>query len=187
MKHHLTLGCAAVIVASALALGGCPRGPNYTVETVDTQTIVLQQPVVVQQPRPVVVQQPRPVVVQQPRPVVVRRPAGVMTPVRVSVPAQVAARRSAAALSTGSISYPHQRLRYPLVISTHQTVTIYVDGHNLDPTVAVYDPSGRRIGFNDDGGSGLDSRLTLTLHPGTYAVEVAGYSTSTGSFTLSVH
>jgi hypothetical protein len=65
-------------------------------------------------------------------------------------------------------------------------VNIYVNGQGLDPTVAVYDGYGGRIGFNDDGGSGLDSQLNLTLAPGSYIVEVAGYSSSTGPYSLRI-
>lgn len=94
---------------------------------------------------------------------------------------------AAGAGAQGTISYPGQRVRYPLSISYPRTVQIYVDGHGLDPTVSVYDPYGNRIGFNDDGGSGLDSLLVLTLNPGNYIVEVAGYGSSTGPFTMSIN
>jgi hypothetical protein len=90
-------------------------------------------------------------------------------------------------VGNGTISYPGQRIRYPLGISYARTVQIYVNGYGLDPTVSVYDPYGNRIGFNDDGGGGLDSALVLTLAPGNYVVEVAGYSSSTGPFTLTIN
>jgi hypothetical protein len=90
------------------------------------------------------------------------------------------------ALGSGAISYPGHTIRYPLNITYPRTVTIYVAGHGLDPTVRLYDAYGRQLGFNDDGGTGLDSQLVLTLSPGSYIVEVAGYGSSTGPFTVSV-
>lgn len=89
--------------------------------------------------------------------------------------------------ASGVISYPGQRVRYPLNITYPRTVSIYIDGHGLDPTVSLYDSFGSRLGFNDDGGSGLDSQLSRSLPPGAYVIEVAGYSSSTGPFTLTVN
>ena len=90
------------------------------------------------------------------------------------------------AVANGAITYPGQRVRYPLTITYPRTLNIYVNGHGLDPTVALYDAYGNQIAFNDDGGSGLDSQLVRTVAPGNYVVEVAGYSSSTGSFTVTV-
>lgn len=91
-----------------------------------------------------------------------------------------------AALGSGTLTYPGHTIRYPLNITYPRTVTIHVDGHGLDPTVRVYDAYGQQLGFNDDGGGGLDSQLVLTLAPGSYIVEVGGYASSTGPFTVSV-
>lgn len=88
--------------------------------------------------------------------------------------------------ASGVVSYPGETVRYPLNIQYPQTVNIYVAGHGLDPTLTVYDPYGNQIGFNDDGGSGLDSQLVLTLNPGTYILEVSGFGGSTGGFTITV-
>lgn len=116
------------------------------------------------------------------------RPRGVRVTASAPAPAVVtAAPVSAGQVGNGTISYPSQRVRYPLSIPYARTVQIYVDGHGLDPTVSVYDGYGNRIGFNDDGGSGLDSQLVLTLAPGQYIVEVAGYGSSTGPFTLTIN
>jgi putative cell wall-binding protein len=62
----------------------------------------------------------------------------------------------------------------------------------LDPTLAVYAPSGALVGSNDDGlapdGSPetlFDSRLDLVLpETGVYCVEVAGYGGSTGDYAV---
>ncbi len=88
--------------------------------------------------------------------------------------------------ATGFVSYPGEIVRYPLNIQYPQTVNIYVAGHGFDPTLTVYDPYGNQIGYNDDGGSGLDSQLVLTLNPGSYILQVSGYGSSTGSFTITV-
>ena len=127
---------------------------------------------------------PTATVVAQPRPVVVATPPPVATAPPVVTATTIA---PTGGVANGTISYSSQRVRFPLAISYPRTVSIYVDGHGLDPTVAVYDGYGSRIGFNDDGGSGLDSNLVLTLGPGNYVVEVAGYGSSTGPFTLTVN
>jgi hypothetical protein len=90
------------------------------------------------------------------------------------------------AVASGTIAYPGHRVRYPFAISYPRTVNIYVNGAGLDPTVAVYNAYGSQIGFNDDGGSGLDSHLVLTLAPGDYFIEVAGFSSSTGPYTVTI-
>lgn len=179
----------STLALGALILSGClirPTSPNTVSSTVVSQPapVVVQQPapVVVQQPAPVVVQQ-RPVIVQQP--IVIRQPSPVLHPVRVSVPARVSA--VPASVANGVVSYPHQRVRYPLTLTYTRTLRIYVDGHGLDPTVAIYNQYGSRIAFNDDGGSGLDSQIVQTLPAGSYHIEVAGYSSSTGSYTLTIN
>jgi hypothetical protein len=122
--------------------------------------------------------QPTYVTQPAPQPVVVTQPAP--QPVVVTAPAP------APEIANGAIAYPYQRVRFPLTIAYPRFVNIYVEGYGLDPTVSVYDAYGSRLGFNDDGGSSLDSQLGLSLAPGSYVVEVAGYSSSTGPFRLSI-
>lgn len=86
----------------------------------------------------------------------------------------------------GSIDYARQRIRYALAIARPSTVTVMVEGHGLDPTVAIFDESGSRLGFDDDGGQGTNARLRRSLQTGNYIIEVAGYGRSTGSFALTV-
>ncbi len=93
----------------------------------------------------------------------------------------------AGSVGNGQIAYAGQQVHYPLPIRQPRTVQIYVDGHGLDPTVALIDQFGNRVGYNDDGGSGLDSQLVLTLAPGNYTIQVSGYNNSTGPFTLTVN
>ncbi len=89
-------------------------------------------------------------------------------------------------VANGTLPVPHARHRYSINIPYPQTVTIYVNGHGLDPTVRVVRAGGPQVGYNDDGGAGLDSRLVLTLAPGSYIIEVAGYGASTGGYTLTI-
>ncbi|WP_375280647.1 ABC transporter substrate-binding protein [Pseudooctadecabacter sp.] len=43
---------------------------------------------------------------------------------------------------------------------------------NGDPVLIMYDDLGRQVGYNDDGGEGLDPLLTVRIQPGTYLVAV---------------
>jgi hypothetical protein len=136
------------------------------------------------QPTRTTVVAPAPASVAEPAPVAVSQPPAVTTPQPVVTGPTLA---TTGGVANGAIQYPRQRVRYPIAIAYPRTINIYVDGHGLDPTVAVYDGYGNRIGFNDDGGSGLDSNIVLTVAPGNYIVEISGYGSSTGSFTLSVN
>ena len=66
-------------------------------------------------------------------------------------------------------------------------------GSGLDTTLAVLDPNGLEIAFNDDAefdldpSSGFDSQLVVFPdQAGEYAIEVAGFGTSSGSYVLTV-
>jgi serine/threonine-protein kinase len=87
----------------------------------------------------------------------------------------------------GTIAQPGGRVRYPLRVTTGRTFTIFVQGTGLDPTVRVVDQTGAQLGFDDDGGGGLNSRLMLHLQPGDYFVEVGGFGSSTGAFSCSIN
>ncbi len=120
--------------------------------------------------------------------------AGLVTVLLISLPLVVGCfppRGAGTPIGVGSVASGHivgpgHRIRYPLNIAYPRTVTIYVDGHGLDPTVTLYNAGGGRMGYNDDGGSGLDSQLIVPLSPGSYIIEVAGYSSSTGPFSVTV-
>jgi len=90
-------------------------------------------------------------------------------------------------IHSGTIAQPGQAARYPLHVTSGRTFTIFVQGQGLDPTVRVVDSRGTQLGFDDDGGGGLNSRLILLLQPGDYFVEVSGFSSSTGSFTCNIN
>ena len=55
-----------------------------------------------------------------------------------------------------------------------------------DPTLALHNAAGTQLAFNDDGGPGLNSRIEFTAATsGTYFLDVGGFSSATGSYTLS--
>jgi len=98
--------------------------------------------------------------------------------------------RIAGSIGVGGVAsgviMPHARHRYNFAVSYPQTVTIYVNGHGLDPMVRLIRAGGGVLGVNDDGGAGLDAQLVMTLAPGNYLIEVFGFAASNGSYTLTV-
>ena len=55
-----------------------------------------------------------------------------------------------------------------------------------DPTLALRNAAGTQLAFSDDGGPGLNSRIEFTAATsGTYFLDVGGFSSATGSYTLS--
>ncbi len=169
MIRNRWLASAIGLISLLLASGCFVRPTTATVHGPRPPHVVYNNPA----PAPVVHRAPSASVT-----VNVPNPASILTGVPIS---------TGGAVANGVISYPGQRVRYPLSINYGRTVSIYVDGHGLDPTVAIYDSFGNRLGFNDDGGTGLDSQLVRTLPPGAYLVEVSGYSSSTGPFTITVN
>lgn len=58
---------------------------------------------------------------------------------------------------------------------------------SFDPYVQLYDPQGRRIGFNNDGGLGQNAFLRESLSiNGRYRIRVRGNLVSTGRYSLSL-
>ena len=70
---------------------------------------------------------------------------------------------------------------------TGQSITVRVEGSgDLDPEVAVYDPGGSLVAYNDDFAAGRDSQVSLSLtSTGMYTIVVSGFASS-GSYTLRV-
>lgn len=54
---------------------------------------------------------------------------------------------------------------------------------NRDLVLELYNGD-ERIGFNDDGGVGVNARLTVTLDPGTYRLVARPYESAVGAFLL---
>lgn len=77
---------------------------------------------------------------------------------------------------------------YTVTIGTQATYVVAVAGYSTDfirwtlrdSILTLYADSGEQIGFDDDGGPGLDSRLTINLAPGTYTFEVGSYNLGNG-------
>ncbi|GAB4572290.1 MAG: hypothetical protein Kow0077_11310 [Anaerolineae bacterium] len=80
--------------------------------------------------------------------------------------------------------------RYTFVAEAGQAVTIDMQaptGGGLDSYLELYGPDGALLVSNDDGGSGVDSRIYNYILPqsGEYTIVAAGFNrASTGSYTL---
>ena len=77
---------------------------------------------------------------------------------------------------------------WDLVIESRTAVEIHVrriHGSTIDPKVTLYRGEDV-VGTDDDGGEGLNSRLIVTLDPGTYELLVEAVGTSTGEFEVEV-
>jgi hypothetical protein len=58
-------------------------------------------------------------------------------------------------------------------------------GDDVDPTLSVVSPLGNELASDDDGGVGTDAHIDFTPgYSGWYTLEVAGYGSDTGSYTL---
>jgi hypothetical protein len=104
---------------------------------------------------------------------------------------------AAAALlsASGTIASGAQFDRYPVALDFGMVIQIdLVCGtpNTLDTVVSLYDPGNNQVGYNDDGGSvtcgGFRSSLLVFTVPtaGTYQVQVDGFGSSTGPYTLTV-
>eukprot|EP00300_Choanocystis_sp_HF-7_P033195 c45493_g1_i1.p1 GENE.c45493_g1_i1~~c45493_g1_i1.p1 ORF type:complete len:538 (+),score=105.38 c45493_g1_i1:85-1614(+) len=77
-------------------------------------------------------------------------------------------------------------VNFDLVVGVRSTFTFDTcTGSNFDTYLHVFNAQNVEVGSNDDS-CGLQSRLTVTLDPGSYVVVVDGFATSAGSFSLSV-
>ena len=89
----------------------------------------------------------------------------------------------------GTLGWRSDRDWVEVSLTAGQSYEIALDGVSLsDPYLRLYDMSGSQIGYNDDGGPGLDSLLRHTATTtGTYYVEAGAFADYyTGSYTLSV-
>jgi hypothetical protein len=67
-----------------------------------------------------------------------------------------------------------------------QDVTVQFDVESdIDTILVLYDENGNELFYNDDGGEGFNPRIrTLLQYSGRYYIAIHGYSSNTGSFTL---
>ena len=56
-----------------------------------------------------------------------------------------------------------------------------------DPVLELYNSSASRVAYNDDGGAGLNSKITYTAaYSGDYYIAAKGFSTRTGTYDIDV-
>ena len=76
---------------------------------------------------------------------------------------------------------------YELTLTTAQTVTIEMNSSTFDTFLFVVDSADNLLGVDNNGGSGSNSRLVLTLRAGTFIIEATSSGPSAGGpYTLSV-
>jgi hypothetical protein len=88
----------------------------------------------------------------------------------------------------GSNDNSNDRLITFTVTNTAQ-ITMDLSGSTYDTYIDLYSGTNPTAGFiacNDDGGTGVDSRLVRTLSPGTYTLRIDGYSNDQGYFELEI-
>lgn len=77
--------------------------------------------------------------------------------------------------------------RYQFTLATARTVTIDLTSDNFDAYLYLFNSAGTVIARNDDTGSVLDSRLTISLPAGTYSIGASAFSwNSGGAYSLRV-
>ena len=69
---------------------------------------------------------------------------------------------------------------FEFTIYVSASVTLETSGTSGDTKLYLYNEAGAEIGYNDDGGTGLFSRIDTTIEAGTYLAKVTNY-TSTSS------
>ena len=94
---------------------------------------------------------------------------------------------------TGSIEVADDEDWFAVQLSADLMYTIDLEGAPTgggdlsDPYLHIYDDAGNEIDWNDDGGEGLNSSLTISPpYSGTFYIGAAAFSTNVGSYTLSV-
>ena len=85
----------------------------------------------------------------------------------------------------GAIDAQDEEDYFLINVTEAVAATIYTTG-GLDTAGVLYDPEGRAILFNDDGGEGfINFRISaILLRPGQYFLRVVSSSTSYGTYTL---
>ena len=74
---------------------------------------------------------------------------------------------------------------YRLHLRDGQTLEVRLDGsQGLDPYLTLYAADGTRVARDDDGGSGTNALLSVSLDAGDYVVAASGYAGDTGAYSL---
>lgn len=77
--------------------------------------------------------------------------------------------------------------RHQFSLTSQQAVTIDLMSGDFDAYLYLFNSEGTVMAENDDFGSGLDSRISLTLPAGTYSIGATSYSPgSAGAYTLRI-
>ncbi|MEB3193571.1 MAG: pre-peptidase C-terminal domain-containing protein [Cyanobacteriota bacterium] len=111
------------------------------------------------------------------------------TPVRttddVAGNASTSARITVGGSRTGVVNFHGDRDWFRIALTAGRTYRFNLNGATLsDPTLALLNPSGSRLAFNDDF-SGRNSQITFTASStGTYVLDAGAFSNGTGSYTL---
>ena len=82
-------------------------------------------------------------------------------------------------LSEGDTDY------FRVEMSSAGTLTVYTTG-STDTYGFIFDSSGNVLAENDDGGEGRNFWVSAPVSAGTYHIQVEGFSSSTGDYTLHV-
>ena len=76
---------------------------------------------------------------------------------------------------------------YQLTVTASRTIVITLNSAVFDAYLNVLDAGGRIVGSDDDSGGGLNARVSGTITPGVYRIEVTtANDRETGSYTLSI-
>ena len=76
---------------------------------------------------------------------------------------------------------------YEFSISSSQALVITLDSTDFDAFLRVLDGSGSEVTVDDDGGAGMNSRISRTFEVGTYRIEATTFSSDEeGDYTLSL-
>jgi serralysin len=86
----------------------------------------------------------------------------------------------------GTINSATDQDWFSIVLNAGQNLTLDVIGGSLsDPTLAVHNGAGTVLAFNDDSGGTLNPHINFTApSAGTYFLDVGGFGTNTGTYTL---
>jgi hypothetical protein len=75
---------------------------------------------------------------------------------------------------------------YSFNLSATQNVTIDMTSNQVDSYLVLFNRSGDVVAFNDDGGTGLNARIVISLPAGNYVIGATTFwDNETGSYTLS--
>ena len=76
---------------------------------------------------------------------------------------------------------------YEFSLSSSQALVITLDSTDFDAFLRVLDSSGSEVTIDDDGGAGMNSRISRTFEAGTYRIEATTFSAEEeGAYTLSL-